>query len=212
VRNEPNWAGWKKPSCKTKPIGRRRRAQRVIRTRRTQLTPAGCTNEANRQGWIPHHSSIPIPSLPYKRSQFGAAVSSVKSQGASGRRQVPAGTGVTRAPMSDNMVNKRSQFSSSACSVLQGAWRTTPCGVTTNAGPVVQTKPIGGVRYPIIPLFYHSGIPIPSLSYKQSQSGGSYRAKQSQFAGMARFAVAGLPDWGRRTRGASHLHASEGVL
>jgi hypothetical protein len=74
-----------------------------------------------------------------------------------------------------------------------------------------RTKPIcrgrRGARHPVSP-----GREPRCRRTKQSQWSGSHRAKQSQFAGMARFAVACLPGGGRRTHGASHLHASGGVL
>jgi hypothetical protein len=57
----PNTVDAQKQTCETNPIGpgggnrpakqsqcKRCRAQRVIRTKRTQLAPAGCANEANR--------------------------------------------------------------------------------------------------------------------------------------------------------------------
>jgi hypothetical protein len=63
---------------------------------------------------------------------------------------------------------KRSQ-SVEASAMRRLIWTPTPAGVIGGKGRVVQTKPIGGAGYPIIPLFHHSSIPVPSLLYKRSQ-------------------------------------------
>ena len=71
---------------------------------------------------------------------------------------------------------KQSQFSSSARGGLQGISRITPHGVTTNAGPIVPNKANRPSRsrrrrYPTIPVFHHSSIPVAAVRAKQSQFG-----------------------------------------
>jgi hypothetical protein len=69
----------------------------VHRAKRSQFAPAGCTNKPNRQGDIPwfHHSSIPIPSLPYKQSQFPGRV----------RGQTPCGVTTNLGSSAPNEAN-----------------------------------------------------------------------------------------------------------
>ncbi len=91
-----------------------------------------------------------------KQSQFREVVSSVKSQVASGRRQVPAGTEVTITPMSDSIANKQSQFLETRLGAGDRRCETKPicCG-----------RPVMGAGRRVTP----------------SGTAGPVRAKQSQF-------------------------------
>jgi hypothetical protein len=128
---------------------------RGVLYKQTQSVASDCAKQSQSAGGYPI-----VPSFQYPPPEPVVETKPISGQGP---EETPCGVttnaGAERA--------KRSQLTG-ASAMRRLIWTPASAGVTKR-GAVVQTKPIGRIGYPSIPLFHHSSIPVPTLAHKQSQ-------------------------------------------